>query len=241
MAQTDGDPIDIRVAEDAARSFHAKHAPDAAAIWERGSQHLYIALAAFSGTKLGDSDNPLHGFMLALLASAAGTVYCSLNLASRGYYPQAKSLQRMPLECGLAYWYLRSFPQELPSFLDRSRRTPQWNEMLQALEVKAKVGQHNLLRAWIERLHAYAHVDTLSIALGVESRGDGTTYLLGPQQDAGEFRACAAEAVLLLPLLLGSVNDLRQRRGLAPLPAHREFDAEIAAWRQGRGLIEPNT
>jgi hypothetical protein len=182
-------------------------------VWLRGFDPVH-------GYVVGNETEPM---MIALLMRAWQTTYRAFDNTLKGYYPQALNLLRSPIEDWLAYWYLRSFPQEYERFTGMARGAPTFNDMLQRVEAKHFQGQPSpIIRDWIKRLHEYSHVERAGLQMVVLSSNTGVKLLIGPDQDAGAFEYCSADAVALIVPHLEALSNLRKSFGL---PEVSEFDS----------------
>jgi predicted XRE-type DNA-binding protein len=199
-------------------AFHEQTCSDSASIWRDG---LNILLRGFDPIQGRVIEQEHEMVLIALLMRAWQTIYRAYDNAIKGYYPQALNLLRTPIEDWMAYWYVRSFPEEYEHFTDQALRTPGFNDMLQKIEAKhSQVQPSRVVRDWIKRLHKYSHVDNASIQMAVPPRSTSVMLLLGPDQDAGAFQYCSAEGVALV---LAHVEALDNLRKLLGSPGIREF------------------
>src|SRR5881394_3710379 len=101
----------------------------------------------------------------------------------------------------MAYWYVRSFPEEHVRFTSLKENTPTYNDMLQCIESKHQRGDTRP-RGWIKVLHKFSHVDRLSVRMAIVPREGQISFALGPQQDERLFRFCTSEALAVIGALV---------------------------------------
>jgi predicted XRE-type DNA-binding protein len=207
-------------AEAAAVAFHEQTCSESDSIWRDGLNILLRGFDPIHGHVIEKEDETV---LVALLMRAWQTIYRAHDSALKGYYPQALNLLRSPIEDWLAYWYIRSFPEQYKRFVDESLQTPPFNDMLQKIEARHFQGQPNpVVREWIKRLHRFSHVDRAGVRMVFLPSQTGAKLLLGPDRDAEAFHYCSAEAAALIQMHLEALDNLRKLFGL---PGLTEFDS----------------
>ncbi|MGH7862205.1 MAG: helix-turn-helix domain-containing protein [Candidatus Dormibacteraceae bacterium] len=218
--ESQGVGASLAAEEAAAVAFHEQTCSESDSIWRDGLNILLRGFDPIHGRIVEKEDETV---LLALLMRAWQTIYRARDSALKGYYPQALSLLRSPIEDWLAYWYIRSFPARYKHFVDESLRTPVFNDMLQKIEARHFKGEQNrVVREWIKRLHRFSHVDRAGLRMVFLPSQTGAKLLLGPDRDAEAFHYCSAEAVLLIQMHLEALDNLRKLFGL---PGLTEFDS----------------
>lgn len=204
-------------------AFHEEKCRASATLWRDGLSLMLRGFDPMQGHTIQKEDETV---LIALLMRARQTMYRAYDSTLKGYYPQALSLLRAPIEDWIAYWYVRSFPEEHERFCNSSLQAPTFNDMLQKLESKHFNGQQNrLVRAWIKRLHKYSHADGAGISMVVVPSDEKVRLLLGPDQNRGAFEYCASEGVVLVLQHLSALDNLRQlfgQEGISELEAIQE-------------------
>jgi len=210
--------------------FHGTVAADGVEAWTRGLNRLMRATDDLSGRKIGEEAEAVQ---VALFLRAWNTLYCAYDLAERGYYPQALNLLRSPIEDWMAYWYLRSFPEEYERFLDLNQQTPRFKGMLERIEAKHGKPPDRIVRGWIKRLHSYSHVDSKGIRMIMRHEGDVLQYGLGPVTHEVQFRYCVSQALGVIGAFLDALNNFRQLLGLPPIGDLADAFEDIERWQAG--------
>lgn len=210
-------------------AYHERTFAEDTAIWRDG---INILLRGFDALQGRDVRNDTERVQVALLIRAWDTVYCAFDLALRGYYPQSLNLLRAPIEDWMAYWYLRSFPDDHSRFLGLGEDTPSFNDMLQQIEAKHGKEQGEAVRPWIKRLHKFSHVDRLGIKMAILPGADALNLALGPQQDRLRYLLCVEQGLTVTLELMEALDNLRRVMNAEPLEGFRQYVDRVDTWQQ---------
>src|SRR4051794_5758290 len=129
---------------------------------------------------------------------------------------------RPAFEYRMAYWYLRSYPQDHYLFMNPSGATPDFNTMLQRIE-QITGSKDQVARDWIKGLHPFSHASGVRVSSIIDVQNRVTRYRLGPHVDEGRFRFCVSKAITLIVIHLEALDNFRRLIGGEALPALRAF------------------
>jgi len=224
-----------RELEEKAVAYHEQTLAEDTTVWRDGVNILLLGFDALQGR---DVRNDTEKVQVAILVRAWDTLYCAFDLALRGYYAQSLNLQRTPIEDWMAYWYLRSFPEDHPKFTKIGVKTPCFNDMVQRIEAKYGKEQGETVRPWIMRLHKFSHVDRLGITMAILPGGDTLNLALGPQQDRLRYLLCVEQALTVIVELMKALNNFRGLMGSEPLEGFQQYFERAHAWQQEQAKKE---
>jgi hypothetical protein len=199
-------------------------------LWTEGIRRFRDAFNALQGIHLSNPE--LDRVRLALLAHALNTQYGGFVLATGGFATQALPLVRRGVEDWLAWWYLQVRPEDAARFHDLEETTPDWNEMVQALEQSPPDWPSNHhARLWRKSLNGLSHVDRLTIR-AMWDAADPMALRTGPTFDGYLFDNVAAEFVSALPALLEAAEGMCRSLGVEPPDAvgTKAFAVRIDNW-----------
>lgn len=199
-------------------------------IWRDGINLLLRSFDPLQGLEYMNPEQ--ERALVAFLAHALNTEICAFHLASSGFYSQALALARICAEDWLAWWYVKTFPNEAVKFLDYEQKAPTWNDMLTKLEALRGEGMDEAARSWIKRLHRRTHVDSISVGLSWHNVVAPGMLGIGPSFDPDKFAACASDLATTLPQLLEASEVMCLMLGASPNDpgVYKRYNDRLIAW-----------
>lgn len=198
-------------------------------LWEEGIESLLRGLDPLQEGQ-GVVLLPLTLVMAELLVHAINSLLCAYDLATRGYYSQSINLVRMAQEVCVALLYVQNFPEKHSRFTDPTEKTPEFNEMLTAIEGKHKLKPLEAIRRWRQDLNRFPHVDRWGLQLLTDVEGPVTRVRLGPYYDGHQFIRAAADSLAALVVLSDAVDDMRVVIGHEKLDRGAAFRTRLLNW-----------
>ena len=238
-------PANYDALEQQASTLHKARAADAVAIFLDGFNMLLDGLDPLRGYNFGEAAE--QRVIMALFIKTLNSLRCFYELAPRGYFIQALSLLRTPVEDWMGYWFLRNFPERHEEFTTGGVEPPSFNDMLQAIEAlqtrqRKQEGKPALepdarVRSWLKQLHQYSHLSRVGVRAIMTIDNVFTNYHLGPDEDEGRFRLSISEALQVLGAHLEALDNFRQLLGRPRIPAFPEYVDRVEAWQKSQPSV----
>ncbi len=203
---------DIAALGEVAIEFHGTALPEEFKLWRNGLNLLLRGLDPIAGAIIQGEEQTIQ---IALLVQAWNFLFAANDLAIRAYYGPALNLLRSPVEFWMAYWYLRTFPEQYNEFTNPAVAAPKFDTMLRRISRKHRAGPQTNVGKWIDRLHPFSHVSREAIALALDRNAAGFRLVLGPATEADLFRYCTSEAIVALIPLTEAVENFRLVMGVS--------------------------
>lgn len=221
----------LKALEEEAVLYHETTFAEGTAVCRDG---IDILLRGFDAINGRDVRNDTERVQAALLIRAWNTVYCAFDLALRGYYPQSLNLLRTPIEDWMAYWYLRSFPDEHSRFLGQGKDTPKFKYMLDKLQEKhgEEATASATVSRKINRLHKFSHVDRLGVMMAILPGSNALNLALGPQQYRLRYLVCVEQVLTVILDFLEALDNFRRVLGCQPIVGFQQHAERVHAWQR---------